>query len=166
MAGMIAFKHAKIGGREEGLVATASVDRIDILNPFERNKDVQFKGSVTYTGNTSMEVTIRVQTVDKEIITPNLISRFIMVARTSNNEPLKVENIQLDCPNKVKLFEMGMENKKRKLQLQNNKLTSKPPTQEEGELIHRLWLEKIKKKEVLLFPQDTRLSSIRVCQRI
>lgn len=103
MAGSIAYKHCspKIvsnSNMEEFedlpfLIVTASVDRIDLLNPLRPDLDMKIYGHVTYVGSSSMEVTIRVESkgnpnkssqIDStsdisEAWTPILICKFTMV---------------------------------------------------------------------------------------
>lgn len=47
-------------------IVTASVDRIDLLAPIPRNKDMVLSGFVSFTGKTSMEISIQLETLKEE----------------------------------------------------------------------------------------------------
>lgn len=80
---------------------TASVDRVDFLNPIKIGELVTLKASVNYVGNTSMVVGIR---VDSENIQTGIkkhcnSSYFTMVAKDDNGNkekvpPLKIQNLE------------------------------------------------------------------------
>ena len=57
-AAMSAYKHAR------SPVVTASVDRLNFLAPAKMGDILILKSSVNYTGNTSMEVGVRIETED------------------------------------------------------------------------------------------------------
>ena len=54
--GVVTFRHAR------GNVVTASIDRIDFLNPVFVGDFVTLKASLNFVGRTSMEVGVRVET--------------------------------------------------------------------------------------------------------
>ncbi len=57
-AAMSAYKHAR------SPVVTASVDRLNFLTPAKMGDILILKSSINYTGNTSMEVGVRIETED------------------------------------------------------------------------------------------------------
>ncbi|GAB1856561.1 acyl-CoA thioesterase [Flavobacteriaceae bacterium MHTCC 0001] len=85
---------------------TASVNRVDFLNPIEVGELVTLKASVNYTGRTSMVVGLR---VESENIQTGQIkhcnsSYFTMVAKDENGNNVKVPGIILDSEQAVRRF--------------------------------------------------------------
>lgn len=68
LAGSIAYKHMlgpvhSIGNvAEQGFyIVTASVDRLDMLQPLHPVRDIRLSGQVIYVGKSSMEVAVRME---------------------------------------------------------------------------------------------------------
>lgn len=85
---------------------TASVNKVDFLNPIEVGELVTLKASVNYTGRTSMVVGVRVeseniQTGDKKHCNS---SYFTMVAKDENGNNASVPGIILDSENSIRRF--------------------------------------------------------------
>ncbi|MFD2727316.1 acyl-CoA thioesterase [Hyunsoonleella rubra] len=85
---------------------TASVNRVDFLNPIEVGELVTLKASVNYTGRTSMVVGLR---VESENIQTGKIkhcnsSYFTMVAKDDNGKNAKVPGIILDSEQAIRRF--------------------------------------------------------------
>ncbi|MBC3757681.1 acyl-CoA thioesterase [Hyunsoonleella sp. SJ7] len=85
---------------------TASVNRVDFLNPIEVGELVTLKASVNYTGRTSMVVGLR---VESENIQTGKIkhcnsSYFTMVAKDENGKNAKVPGIILDSEQAIRRF--------------------------------------------------------------
>ncbi|KJD33259.1 thioesterase [Tamlana sedimentorum] len=85
---------------------TASVNRVDFLNPIEVGELVTLKASVNYTGNTSMVVGLRVeseniQSGEKKHCNS---SYFTMVAKDANGNNAKVPGIILNTVDSVRRF--------------------------------------------------------------
>lgn len=85
---------------------TASVDRVDFLNPIEIGELVTLKASVNYVGTTSMVVGIR---VDSENIQTGIkkhcnSSYFTMVAKDENDKNVKVPTLKLKNLEEVRRF--------------------------------------------------------------
>ena len=80
LAGEIAYKHTDgLDPRRPVTIVTASVDRIEMLNNILPYFDLRLDGKVTWTGRSSMEITINVDSfVDGEWKTC-LVSTFCMV---------------------------------------------------------------------------------------
>jgi uncharacterized protein (TIGR00369 family) len=85
---------------------TASVNRVDFLNPIEVGELVTLKASVNYTGRTSMVIGLRVES--ENIQTGDIkhcnSSYFTMVAKDSNGKNVKVPGIILDTEQAVRRF--------------------------------------------------------------
>ena len=85
---------------------TASVNKVDFLNPIEVGELVTLKASVNYTGKTSMVIGVRIeseniQTGEKKHCNS---SYFTMVSKDENGKNVPVPGIILDTKNKVRRF--------------------------------------------------------------
>jgi len=85
---------------------TASVNKVDFLNPIEVGELVTLKASINFTGRTSMVIGVRVeseniQTGEKKHCNS---SYFTMVAKDKNGNNVEVPGIILDTKNKVRRF--------------------------------------------------------------
>lgn len=85
---------------------TASVNKVDFLNPIEVGELVTLMASVNYTGKTSMVIGVRVeseniQTAEKKHCNS---SYFTMVAKDEHGKNVPVPGIILDTKNKVRRF--------------------------------------------------------------
>jgi len=85
---------------------TASVNRVDFLNPIEVGELVTLKASINYTGRTSMVVGLRVES--ENIQTGEIkhcnSSYFTMVAKDDNGKNVAVPGIILDSEQAVRRF--------------------------------------------------------------
>jgi acyl-CoA hydrolase len=103
---------------------TASTDSVDFLSPITPQDSVCYESFVTWTGNTSLEVFVK-------IIAENLMSGerkiaatafFTFVALDGNGKPAKVPGIIPETEEEKKLFETGKERaEKRKIHRKNSK---------------------------------------------
>lgn len=85
---------------------TASVNRVDFLNPIEVGELVTLKASVNYTGRTSMVIGLR---VESEHIKSGKVkhcnsSYFTMVAKDENGKNVPVPGLILDTEQSVRRF--------------------------------------------------------------
>jgi len=85
---------------------TASVNRVDFLNPIEVGEMVTLKASVNYTGRTSMVVGLRVESenIQDGYVKHCNSSYFTMVAKDSNGKSVPVPGLILDTKEKVRRF--------------------------------------------------------------
>ncbi|MDO6760057.1 acyl-CoA thioesterase [Tamlana sp. 2_MG-2023] len=85
---------------------TASVNRVDFLNPIEVGELVTLKASVNYTGKTSMVVGLRVesQNIQTGEIKHCNSSYFTMVAKDENGNNVKVPGLILDNVQSIRRF--------------------------------------------------------------
>lgn len=85
---------------------TASVNKVDFLNPIEVGQLVTLKASVNFVGNSSMVIGVRVEA--ENIQTGEVkhcnSSHFTMVAKNKNGEKVSVAGIILDSENSVRRF--------------------------------------------------------------
>lgn len=90
---------------------TASVNRVDFLNPVEVGQMLHLKASVNYTGNTSMVVGLHVES--EEIRTGETkhcnSSYFTMVAKDEQGKSVKVPGLILDSHEKIRRFVRAIE---------------------------------------------------------
>ncbi|KAG0002031.1 hypothetical protein BGZ79_003698 [Entomortierella chlamydospora] len=175
MAGAIAYKHADDGKPDSSplTMVTASVDRIDLLKPLGV-ADIRLCGHVSYVGNSSMEIFMKMEEINSEAPEKPgdtiLVARFTMVARdTITGKAAQVNPILLKNDTEKTLFQIGDDHKARKRLASDASLTRFPPTQEERVLIHDLYLEyteyenpqsKIKKPSNVEWMSDTKMSAI------
>jgi uncharacterized protein (TIGR00369 family) len=85
---------------------TASVNKVDFLNPIEVGELVTLKASINYTGRTSMVVGLRVESenVRTGILKHCNSSYFTMVAKDENGKSTPVPGIILKTENDVRRF--------------------------------------------------------------
>lgn len=85
---------------------TASVNKVDFLNPIEVGELVTLKASVNYTGRTSMVIGLRVES--ENIQTGEIkhcnSSYFTMVAKDENGKNVPVPGLILDSVQSVRRF--------------------------------------------------------------
>lgn len=93
---------------------TASVNRVDFLNPVEVGEMLHLKASINYTGNTSMVVGLRVES--ENIRTGERkhcnSSYFTMVAKDENGSSAKVPGLIIDSEELVRRFARSLERQK------------------------------------------------------
>ena len=102
-AAMSAYKHAR------SPVVTASVDRLNFLAPAKMGDMLILKSSVNYTGNTSMEVGVRIEsenTISGEI--NHTASAYLtFVSLDQQRKPKKVAEINPETANEVRRFKQA-----------------------------------------------------------
>lgn len=151
MSGAIAYAHCDDRDHRTLPLAivTASVDRIDLLNPLEIDRDMKLSGNVTYVGSSSMEITVRVESslkdgeerVDSDQgYIPILLARFSFVARDPNTgKAARVNTLALTSALEHSIFEAGRKAKDRASSARKTDLSKVPPTAQEGAYIHATW---------------------------
>lgn len=85
---------------------TASVNKVDFLNPIEVGELITLKASVNYTGKTSMVVGVRVESenIQTGIKKHCNSSYFTMVAKDENGNNASVPGIILNSKNSIRRF--------------------------------------------------------------
>jgi len=114
-AAMSAYKHAR------SPVVTASVDRLNFLAPAKMGDILILKSSVNYTGNTSMEVGVRIETEDpfSGEINHTASAYLTFVSLDDERKPKTVSAIIPESINEKRRFkqaQMRKENRKNRLQ--------------------------------------------------
>ena len=102
-AAMSAYKHARTA------VVTASVDRLDFLAPAKMGEIMILKSSVNYTGKSSMEVGVRIESENpKTGDTYHTSSAYLtFVSLNDNGNPQRVENIKPENDIEIRRFNEG-----------------------------------------------------------
>jgi acyl-CoA hydrolase len=102
-AAMSAYKHAR------SPVVTASVDRLNFLAPAKMGDILILKSSVNYTGNTSMEVGVRIEsenTISGEI--NHTASAYLtFVSLDGQRKPKRVAEINPETADEVRRFKQA-----------------------------------------------------------
>lgn len=152
LAGDISYQHV-LGGRPKAsqqhrnpiFIVTASVDRLDLVEPMRADRDYRLSGMCIYVGSSSMEVLVTVEEVaditggDPKIC---LTGRFTMATRNaSTGKSQKIPPLRLSSTAEEDLFAIGQTHKKRKALEAQASLQKVPPTSSEAGLLHQLYLE-------------------------
>ena len=85
---------------------TASVNKVDFLNPIEVGELVTLKASVNYTGKTSMVIGVRVESenIQTGVKKHCNSSYFTMVAKNEKGNNVPIPGIILDSENSIRRF--------------------------------------------------------------
>ena len=88
-AAMSAYKHSR------SAVVTASVDQLDFLAPAKKGEIMILKSAVNYTGNTSMEIGVRIESENpKNGLLRHTASAYLtFVSLNDNGRPQCIEQI-------------------------------------------------------------------------
>ena len=119
-AAMSAYKHARTA------VVTASLDRLDFLAPAKMGEIMILKSSVNYTGKSSMEVGVRIESENPKTgdIYHTSSAYLTFVSLNENGKPRRVDNINLENDNEIRRFNEGKirhEERKERLRKDNKK---------------------------------------------
>ncbi|ODV90476.1 hypothetical protein CANCADRAFT_106941 [Tortispora caseinolytica NRRL Y-17796] len=151
LAGVIAHKHCL---PYEPFLVTASVDRVYMLKRMETVQDLILAGAVTWTGRSSVEITICVDAksesdtdqpggpdrlADFKSRNRYLVANFTFVARNpTTNKAYPINHIEPSTENERKLFEQGERHNMNKKRERDDNLDISPPSNEESLLIYNL----------------------------
>lgn len=106
-----------------GSVVTASIDRLDFLEPAKIGNTVRLVGRVTYVGRTSMEVRVIIDALDhvtgKSFRTG--VAYITFVAIDEHRQPRQVPQLILSTPNDVRRNEEAAERRRYRLQTRAEK---------------------------------------------
>ncbi len=117
-AAMSAYKHARTA------VVTASVDRLDFLAPAKMGEIMVLKSSVNYTGKSSMEVGVRIESENPKTgdIYHTSSAYLTFVSLNENGKPKRVDNISPENDNEIRRFNEGkIRHEERKERLRNDR---------------------------------------------
>ena len=121
-AAMSAYKHARTA------VVTASVDRLDFLAPVKMGEIMILKSSVNYTGKSSMEVGVRIESENPKTghIHHTSSAYLTFVSLNENGKPQKVNDIELENDIEIRRYNEGKsrhEERKQRLRKDRMKLS-------------------------------------------
>lgn len=116
---------------------TASVNRVDFLNPIEVGELVTLKASVNYTGRTSMVIGLRVesQNIQTGKVKHCNSSYFTMVAKDENGKNVKVPGLILDSKQSIRRFARSIARQEQSRKRSNRFKSSEFKMEEHLELI-------------------------------
>lgn len=155
LAGVIAYKHCSPA---EPVIVTASVDRIYMLKKIDNIEecDMTLSGAVTWSGRSSMEITIKAAT-HRETIDPEadlteanikdenvfLTANFTFVARDPDTKKsFPINKLVPQTPEeKVDFVRAEKFNSLKKIAAMQTGLQYAPPTAEESKIIHDIWIK-------------------------
>ena len=102
-AAMSAYKHARTA------VVTASVDRLDFLAPAKMGEIMILKSSVNYTGLSSMEVGVKIESENPKTgdIYHTSSAYLTFVSLNENGNPQRVDNIKPENDIEIRRFNEG-----------------------------------------------------------
>ncbi|OEK08701.1 acyl-CoA thioesterase [Flavivirga aquatica] len=116
---------------------TASVNKVDFLNPIDVGELVTLKASVNYTGRTSMVIGVRVES--ENIQTGKMkhcnSSYFTMVAKDKNGKNVPVPGIILDSEQSVRRYARSIKRQEQAKNRSNNFKASEFKIEEHLELL-------------------------------
>ncbi|KAK9478544.1 HotDog domain-containing protein [Lipomyces japonicus] len=137
LAGVIAYKHC---APYDPTIVTASVDRISLLKRLTALSDIELFGNVTWTGKSSMEITIKARTVQDNSVF--LTANFTFVARhpiTQRSFP--INRLVPQNETETQIFDRAESyNAAKKRAAKSGGLHASPPTADEASIIHSMWL--------------------------
>ncbi|OWT40916.1 thioesterase family protein [Cryptococcus neoformans] len=154
-------------------LATASADRLDMFGRLNKDnvRDLKFSGFVTWTGNSSMEVVVKMEgsrpdTADWETL---MLGRFAMVCRDSKtHKSRKIPPLIVESEEEKILWAIGDEHQKRRKTRAMNALDKVPPSSEEARELHELMLKvqetkdgKINGQEIVQM-KDTEIETVQL----
>jgi len=128
-------------------IVTASCNRIELFSPLTPEQDLQIDGQVTWVGRSSMEIQLTVDTVKPTTKERVIEAYFTMVAR--DHEKNKAVEVPALLPqNEVEnlLFNEGAKRAQSRKAAAKLSLEKMPPSDEERQLVHDLYLQTRKLK--------------------
>lgn len=158
-------------GRSPLSIITAMVDDIAIYN-YDWNSvdDILVTGHVSWVGRSSMEITMWVS--QKQI--PIMDAVFVMVARDHKTKAsAAVHPLKLETTKDKELFAKGERNKVQRLEESKQSLLREPPSLEEREVVHNLFINTLDTKTMSfrsrklpsgsIWMEDTKLKNSIIC---
>ncbi len=118
-AAMSAYKHAR------SPVVTASVDRLNFLAPAKMGDILILKSSVNYTGKTSMEIGVRIESEDTKsgLVNHTASAYLTFVSLDENRKPKLVDKVVPETEDEKRRFKNALERIKIRNSTLNRNLT-------------------------------------------
>ena len=160
-------------------LVTAAVDRLDMLRPLSPTEpeDLRLSGHVYSTGNSTLEVTVRLQSVSRQRGLENspetiLLGRFTMACR--DKETGKARNVPkliTEGEDEVRLEALGKDQRAKKMAALTQSLQTTPPNDEESKMLHDVFTKRAEyykpgaqvPEEVVWMKKGTQLTSVLMC---
>ena len=146
LAGNVAQIHSDNNDNYPISFVTASVDRIDMLRRMPMNRNLVMQGRIVYVGSSSCNIRISIYDRNSpEYVVVNAF--FIMVAKDdctgskTFNKAIAINPLKIDDDSDKQLFLRGKFDSQLRKQQRKERLSIKPPTQEEVKIIHDIWLD-------------------------
>ncbi|KAK9466785.1 HotDog domain-containing protein [Lipomyces arxii] len=137
LAGVIAYTHCLPA---DPTIVTASVDRISLLKRLTVINDVELCGNVTWTGRSSMEITIRAHTVPENDVF--LTANFTFVARHPiTGKSFPINKLVPRTETETQIFNRAEKYNAEKKAAAKSGLLAVPPSEKEAAMIHSMWLQ-------------------------
>lgn len=158
LAGVIAYRHCSPA---QPVLVTASVDRVYMKKRLDKIADsnVSLSGNVTWTGRSSMEITIKACTHTREMSVVDtqlsasdikeedvfMTANFTFVARNPiTKRSFAINNVVPNTKEELLDFVRAEKyNTHKKEAAQKSGLTHLPPSEEESRIIHQKWLQTV-----------------------
>lgn len=158
LASLVAYKHCN---NNENLddnfdysrftLVTAAVDRVDLLRTFGKISNVRLRGFVTYTGRSSMEITLSMelssfhqlshhhQSMQNEQWDLAAMAKFVFVARSPDmKHAIPINRLVAETDSERELIRLGQLRHEYRLRRSEQSLFKSPPTEPESRLLHSL----------------------------
>lgn len=157
-------------------IVTALVDSIHSEDMEIRPQhDLKLCGHISWVGRTSMEVTMELQVLVPEQARHLLTAKFVMVAMEANaTKTVPVNKLVPKNEEEQAIFDEGAASVARRKKFQASGILKQPPTQEERDLLHKLFLEDFDPETYILksdecpvgaiWMQDAKLTNVVICQ--
>lgn len=177
----LSYRHVQYPGLSFGVpmpvnMVTALVDSIHSEDMEIRPKhDLKLRGHISWVGRTSMEVTMELLSLAPEQTKHLLTAKFVMVAMQANaSNTVPVNKLVPKNDEEQAIFEEGAASVARRKKFQASGILKQPPTHEERDLLHKLFLEDFDPETYILksdecptgaiWMQDARLTNVIICQ--
>jgi len=145
VAGMVACEHAaeRISSTTDKVtLVTASVDRISLNSRLQPDHDLNITGFCTWTGNSSMEIRLEVDSMSAGNSLPfrNMEASFVFVAKnTTTGRSMHIPSLQLEKDADRALAIAGETAAKSQKMFQRNNLQNTPPSEEGNAVVHKIF---------------------------
>ncbi|KAH7965943.1 hypothetical protein HPB49_012274 [Dermacentor silvarum] len=144
----LSYRHVQYPGLSFGVpmpvnMVTALVDSIHSEDMEIRPRhDLKLRGHISWVGRTSMEVTMELLSLAPEQTKHLLTAKFVMVAMQANaSNTVPVNKLVPKNDEEQAIFEEGAASVARRKKFQASGILKQPPTHEERDLLHKLFLE-------------------------
>ncbi|RUS91196.1 hypothetical protein EGW08_001002 [Elysia chlorotica] len=151
LAGVICYKHdlnpaleGVDNGKSPYAFMTVLVDSIELMKnqpALTDDKDVYLNGKVTWVGTSSVECTMNIEQEVDGTIEKIMVAKYIMVARNpATNSAGVVNPLLLETMQDLHTYNLAEDNRLRRQEQEKRSLLKTPPTQEEKEHLHDMFL--------------------------